>query len=95
MWCQIKAGIATINIIAKPNAKKTALLAVTEQGLHISVHAKPAEGKANQELIRFLAQLFDLPKSQISLLAGETSRYKRVALPYCKKLATLLAESSI
>ena len=47
-----------LNILAKPNAKKTAFLGIDAQALLISLHAKPHKGAANKELIRFLADFF-------------------------------------
>jgi hypothetical protein len=81
MWFKIQNQQVSINIFAKPNAKKTAFLGVSEQGLLISLHAKPHQGAANKELIVFLAKLFHLPKTQIILEKGEGSRYKQVVVP--------------
>jgi uncharacterized protein (TIGR00251 family) len=67
--------------LAKPNAKKTAFLGIKEQGMIISLHAKPHQGEANKELFSYLAKLFHLPKTQIILLKGEGSRYKQVMVP--------------
>lgn len=81
MWYKIQKDQVRINVIVKPNAKKTAFLGTSEQGLLISLHAKPHKGAANKELILFLAELFSLPKSQIILQKGDTSRYKQVVVP--------------
>lgn len=80
----------TLQIFAKPNAKRTALVKVMQNELHISLHAQPKEGEANKELIRFLSELFDIPKSQITLEKGATGRYKRVSLPLTEKVKALL-----
>ena len=70
-----------IKIFVKLNAKKTALLKVVDGVLHIAIHAKPKDGEANIELIRFLSELYDVPNSQIELIKGETSRHKTVSMP--------------
>ncbi len=44
--------------------------------LKISVTAPPVDGLANKALITFLADKMDIPKSSISLLKGQTDRYK-------------------
>jgi uncharacterized protein len=54
---------------------------MSEQGLLISLHAKPHQGAANKELISYLAKLFGLPKTQIIFQKGEGSRYKQVVVP--------------
>lgn len=81
MWFKIQDQQVRINIFAKPNAKKTAVLGIGEHGLIISLHAKPDKGSANKELIVYLAKLFHLPKTQIVLQRGEQSRHKLVILP--------------
>ena len=79
-----------INILVKINAKKTALVAVNGQELHISLHAKPHKGEANKELIAYLAALFQLPKSQVILHRGEKSKHKQILVPLTKKMQQVL-----
>ncbi|BEV10013.1 DUF167 domain-containing protein [Asticcacaulis sp. DW145] len=52
-----------------------------EQGrpyLKVRVTAPPIEGRANDALIAFMAKRLKLPKSRLSLLAGDTSRLKQI-----------------
>lgn len=90
MWFKIQNQQVRINIFAKPNAKKTAFLGVSEQGLLISLHAKPQQGAANQELLTFLAKLFDVPKTQIILHKGDASRYKQVIVPLTESVKKII-----
>jgi uncharacterized protein len=73
------AGV-TLAVRAQPGAKKTAITGVYGEGaaaqLKIAVHAPPIEGRANQALITFLAETFDLPKNSVELVSGELSRSK-------------------
>jgi uncharacterized protein (TIGR00251 family) len=93
MWFKIQEKKVTLLIYAKPNAKRTALLKVTdEEGLHIALHAKPHDGEANKELISYLAKLFDLPKSHIILERGETARRKVVMIPFTEKVQAFLQQ---
>jgi uncharacterized protein (TIGR00251 family) len=73
------AGV-TLAVRAQPGAKKTAITGVYGEGataqLKIAVHAPPIEGRANQALIAFLAETFDLPKNSVELVSGELSRSK-------------------
>jgi len=46
--------------------------------LKVRVSAPPIEGRANEALIAFLAKKLKLPKSRLSLLAGDTSRLKQI-----------------
>ncbi len=90
MWYKIENQQVKINIHAKPHAKKTAFLEVSEKGLHISIHAIPHKGQANKELIVYLSKLLQLPKSQILLQRGGTSHYKQVLLPLTDTVQQLL-----
>jgi uncharacterized protein (TIGR00251 family) len=78
------ASGVTIAVRAQPGAKKTAITGVYGEGpaaqLKIAVHAPPLEGRANQALIAFLAELFSLPKNAIELVSGELSRSKVLLL---------------
>lgn len=81
MWFKIQDQQVRLQIIAKPNAKKTAFIKISDQGLHISIHAKPHKGEANKALILFLSKTFDVPKSKIILVTGEGSKYKQIIMP--------------
>lgn len=80
MWFKIQDKHIKLQIIAKPNAKKTAVLKISEKGLHIAIHAKPHKGEANKELILFLSKIFKIPKSQIILQSGENSKHKQIVM---------------
>lgn len=65
-----------------PNAKKSEIVAwLDAQTLKIKIHAPPVEGKANEELIRFLAKTCGIKKSEIRILSGETGRDKLIEVP--------------
>lgn len=93
MWYKINQDKIEIKILAKPNAKKSHLLRVTDQGLHISLHAKPHQGEANKELIIFISELFNIPKSKIELKRGESSRIKTIVVPICDEVKKLIDAS--
>jgi uncharacterized protein (TIGR00251 family) len=95
MWFQIQDQQVILNIYVKPNAKKTAIVKISDDELHIALHAKPHEGEANKELISYLAQIFKLPKSQVILHKGEASRHKRVIMPLTADVQRFLNDSVI
>ncbi len=71
-----------------PNARKSECVGWTadEKGrpvLLVKLNAPPVDGKANSELIRFLAEASGCSKSQIMLLRGASSRQKTIELPAC------------
>jgi hypothetical protein len=86
MWFKIENQNVILTVYAKPNAKKTALLHITQEAMHIALHAKPQEGEANKELMAFISKLFKIPKTKITLLRGDTSRHKQLKLPLTQNL---------
>jgi uncharacterized protein (TIGR00251 family) len=50
--------------------------------LEVRVAAAPTDGEANAAVIRLLAKELGIAKGWIEIVGGETSRHKRVALPF-------------
>ncbi len=68
-----------IQVRVKPNSKNEE---VRRDGhiLLISVKQPPKEGKANQSVIKLLAQHFGVPQSQVRIISGPASRNKIVEI---------------
>jgi len=49
-----------------------------EAALKIALTAPPLEGRANEALISYLADLLDVPRSAVAVISGEHSRNKVV-----------------
>ena len=92
MWFKINGEQVTFNILAKPNAKKTALVKVTDTQLNIAIHAKPQDGAANTELIAYLARLLRVPKSQVILQRGFSGRHKHISVPLTELVKQFLLD---
>ena len=72
-------GVA-LTLVVVPRASKTGVVRIDSEAIRIRVAAPPVEGAANTVLLRYLADLFDLPRSNVRLLGGTTNRRKRVLL---------------
>ena len=59
-----------------PRAKKNAITGVLGDALQVSLTAPPVEGRANEACIEFFAKLLNLPRSSVTIAAGQTSRNK-------------------
>ena len=72
-----------LSVRVSPNAKRSGIEGVWN-GTHlkIALSAPPVDGKANEALIDFLADLCGIRKSAIALLSGQTGRLKRVSLTF-------------
>jgi len=66
----------------QPGAKRTEIAGVHGDGaaarLKVRLGAPPVDGRANAELLRFLASAFGVPQRAVLLLRGESSRQKTV-----------------
>jgi uncharacterized protein len=69
-----------ITVHVQPNAGKNSMVGFSDGILRLKIAAPPVEGKANQELIKFLSKLLDIRKSDISLDKGLSGRNKIVTI---------------
>jgi uncharacterized protein len=75
-----KDGAVRFEVHAKPRAKKSKMVGERGDAIEIALAAPPVDGAANDELIRFVARSLDLPKRNVELVRGETSREKLLAV---------------
>jgi uncharacterized protein (TIGR00251 family) len=61
-----------------------------ESSVRIAIAAPAKEGKANAELINFIAGKLSVPKGQITIKRGHNSPIKHLSLPDILKLSTVL-----
>jgi hypothetical protein len=76
---EIPGGVC-LNVTVQPRSSRSELAGIHEDRLKIRIAAPPVDGEANGELVKFLARLFGLPKSAVSILQGQRGRQKRVGL---------------
>ena len=53
---------------------------VVDGALRLRVRAAPADGEANEALLRLIAEALEVPRSSVSIVGGTTSRTKLVAV---------------
>ena len=70
----------------QPKASKSEFAGLHGDALKIRIQAPPVEGKANTELIKFLAKQFGVAKSDVEIISGELNRHKRVRIRQPQKL---------
>jgi uncharacterized protein (TIGR00251 family) len=59
-----------------PRAKKNAITGKVGDTLKVALTAPPVDGKANTACIEFFAKLLNVPRSSVTIAAGQTSRNK-------------------
>ncbi|MFN0242994.1 MAG: DUF167 domain-containing protein [Planctomycetota bacterium] len=74
-------GRATgLGVRVQPGARRAALLGTWNGNLRVAVNAPPERGRANESVCEFLAELFEVRPSAVTLLAGARARLKRVRI---------------
>ena len=80
-WVQAGSeGRVLLKVWLQPRAAKVEVVGVYGDALKIKITAPPVEGKANKQLLKFLAERLQLLTSQINLRSGNTSRHKVVEI---------------
>jgi uncharacterized protein len=72
---------ALLRVRVHPRARRNELVGWQESALRVRVTAPPADGRANDAVIRLLAEALSVPRSSITLVSGGASRDKRFAVP--------------
>ena len=72
--------MARLTVKVHPRAKRSALAGRIGDAWKLSLAAPPVDGKANEECVRFLAELAGVPRSRVRIVTGLTSRVKVVEI---------------
>jgi hypothetical protein len=70
----------TLSIRIQPRASKNEIVALAGGGLKIRLTAPPVDGAANEALVKFLADALSIPKSNVEIASGHTSKNKIVRI---------------
>ncbi len=74
-------GSLMVHLLVVPRSKRDRIDGFTEDGfLKIRVSAPPVGGKANKHLIHFMSKTLGLPKSQVTIISGQKTRYKNIRI---------------
>jgi uncharacterized protein (TIGR00251 family) len=68
--------VLTLKVI--PRSSVNAVAGLQADALKIKVTAPPVDSAANAEVVRFLAEVLEVPRGAVQLLRGATSRHKQV-----------------
>lgn len=80
-WTLLPDGRIRIRVTAVPGASRTGLAEVRPDSLRVRVAAAPEKGKANSELIDWLADQLGIRKSALEVETGATARKKTILAP--------------
>ena len=83
-WYTKKADDMTMKIYVQPGAKHNEIVGLYNDALKIRVITPAIDGRANVALLKYIAELFDVPRKNITLKRGDTSRYKNIEIRHSR-----------
>ena len=75
-----RAGHLLIDVHVVPRSSRSAVVGVHDGCLKVTLDAPPVDGAANDALIALVAKLLGLPRRNVTLVRGQASRRKTLAL---------------
>ncbi|WP_310599569.1 DUF167 domain-containing protein [Desulfobulbus sp.] len=87
-------GSLLLRLHVQPRAATNNVAGLQGDMLKLRLTSPPVDGKANQAVIAYLAKLFHLPKSALTIKSGHQSRSKAVSIvgADAQRLAAVLAD---
>jgi uncharacterized protein (TIGR00251 family) len=81
-------------IKVKPNSSREGLELASDGKLILKVRSPATDGQANERVIELLSKIFDVRKSAIEIMRGQTSRTKLIRIEGVSELQVLKAAQS-
>ena len=79
-WLHTGSSGITLTLHIQPGAKKTEFAGLHGDALKIRLAAPPVDGKANEALVKFVAETLGIARSEVTIKSGHTSRRKVVEI---------------
>ena len=77
---RLEPEAVTVRLHVQPGAKRSQWAGRHGEAMKLRVAAPAVDGKANEALVRFLAEFCGVPRAAIEIVQGETGRAKRVRI---------------
>lgn len=71
---------ALVTVHVQPGSSRTECVGIHGDAIKIRLAARPIDGAANDELIRFIADRCAVPRTHVHILAGAEARRKRLCV---------------
>ncbi len=82
-------------IVVQPNAKQTKVVGLYQAHIKIQINKPATENKANLFLLKWLANEFGVPPTQVVLKKGQQSRFKQIVINAPQKMPSWLDELGV
>jgi len=77
-WYRWEGEDLLLNLRIQPRASRDEIVGPHGDALKVRITAPPVDGKANSHLIRYLSDLFGVPRHRLELVVGKSGRSKRL-----------------
>ncbi len=77
-WYYWDGNDLIVRLRVQPRAGRTAFAEPFGDALKVKIKAPPVDGRANAELLRFVADSFGVSRSAVTLISGQQSRTKQL-----------------
>lgn len=78
---QVTRDGLVLRVYVQPGARRAGVVGIHQDRLKVAVTEPPDRGQANAGVLRLLAEVLHVPRTQIQLLRGAGSRQKDLLLP--------------
>jgi len=79
-WLRVGINEVIVEVSAKPGSSRRGVIRAGPQALVIAIKSAPEKGKANDELIAYLADELRVPRAALIMIRGATSRRKTIRI---------------
>jgi hypothetical protein len=81
--------MARVTVKVHPRARRSAIAGRLGEAWKLDLAAPPVDGKANEECLRFFAELAGVPRARVRIVTGSTNRTKVVEIEGLDQAALL------
>jgi uncharacterized protein (TIGR00251 family) len=85
-WYRWDGDDLLLRLRVQPRAGRNAFGEPFGDALKVKLNAPPVDGRANAELLRFVADSFDVPRRAVKLVSGQQSRSKQLRIHNPRRL---------
>jgi uncharacterized protein len=75
---EMRGDVVRFEVQLVPRASRDAIAGVHDRAIKIAITAPPVDGEANAALIKLLSKMLRIPKKNLVIVRGESSRRKTI-----------------
>jgi uncharacterized protein (TIGR00251 family) len=76
----VHEGEVVFKVQVVPRSSRSEVAGEHNGALRVKIAAPPVDGAANEELVRVLAKTFDVSRSAVTIVSGQTGKVKQISI---------------